>query len=158
MQQEVAIQHPEVVEHPNSEVNLYVNVVHKTLFGPERSHSNDSLQHFAESRKDGGTGVRFHPPKVTSRIEVPDGEALVHITDDCGGEQEEGEDSTVMCVNITPQERVDTHVTTRTEEKKVAKELFTAFKVPARDVSTVSMSYNKSVKHGNVRGPIITYL
>ena len=34
-----------------------------------------------------------------------------------------------------------TYVTTRIEEKKVARELLTAFKVPASELSIVSMSW-----------------
>jgi hypothetical protein len=49
MQKEVAIQHPEVVEHPNSQINLDVDVVQETLLGPEGPHGDDSFQHFTES-------------------------------------------------------------------------------------------------------------
>jgi len=95
MQQEVTIQHPEVVEHPNSQIDLDVDVVQETLLGPERPHGDNSFQHFTEPRKDGRARVGFHPPEVTSSIEVPDSEALVHVTNDGGGEQEEWKNDTI---------------------------------------------------------------
>ena len=41
-----------------------------------------------------------------------------------------------------------TYVTTRTEERKVAKELLTAFKVPASEPSIVSMSWEIDLAWG----------
>ena len=46
----------------------------------------------------------------------------------------------IGCGYSAPRNIIGTYVTTRTDEKKVAKELLTAFKVPASELSIVSMS------------------
>ena len=77
-----------------------MDVIQEALLGPKGSHGDDSFQHFAESREDGRTRVGFHPPEVASSIEVPDSQALVHVTNDGSGEQEEWENYTVLGVGI----------------------------------------------------------
>ena len=84
--------------------------------------------------------VGLHPPQVTPCAEVPGSDASIHVTNDGSGEQEEWENDTAFHEDNATRSLICTYVTTRTEEKKVAKELLTAFKVPASELSIVSVS------------------
>jgi hypothetical protein len=76
-------------------IDFAVEVVQEALLGGEGTDSDNTLKKLTEPRENGRTGIRLHPSKISSCIQVPNCKAIVEVADDHCPKDERWEDNPV---------------------------------------------------------------
>jgi len=118
-----------------------VQIIQEPILSRECSDSDNAFQEFTEVRENRRSRVGFHASKITSSVQVANGEFIIPKTNEkCRDEETRENDpgNNWSRVQIEKQKRTD--ATVRIAAKKLARDELTAWREPAKEESIVSIS------------------